>query len=330
MRERSLRSSRYLPVVSLGLLALIWGYSWVPLKIGVAYCEPFTFAALRTLPGGLLLLGIAAALRRPVRPKAVGLTVAIGVLQTSGFLGLTVAALVTGGAGRTALLANTWQFWILLMAWPILNERLHGSQWLSVGLALGGLVLIIEPWNLDNAVSGLLALAGAVCWAAGSIVVKILRRRHEVDLLSLTGWQTLYGSILLLLIAVLIEGDAPEWTSEFIWSYVYTLVMTTCVASVLWLYVLREMPAGIAGLGTMATPVVGLLASWAQLGEQPTIPEVVGMIVILAGMTILFTRGIRSTAPVPVGGLANGEGNLVSDADQGRGEPVLPDEAGRG
>ncbi len=278
-----MRSSRYLPVVGLGLLALIWGYSWVPLKIGVGYCEPFTFAALRTLPGGLLLLGFAAALRRPVRPKAIRLTVLIGVLQTSGFLGLTAAALVAGGAGRTALLANTWQFWILLMAWPILDEKLHGLQWLSVGLALAGLVLIIEPWNLENAVSGLLALAGAVCWAAGSIAVKILRRRHEVDLLSLTGWQTFYGSILLLLIAVFVESDAPEWTSEFVWSLVFTLVMTTCVASFIWLYVLRELPAGIAGLGTMATPVVGLLASWAQLGEQPTAPEVVGMIVILIG-----------------------------------------------
>ncbi len=176
-------------------------------------------------------------------------------------------------------------------------------------VALAGLVLIIEPWNLENAVSGLLALAGAFCWAAGSIAVKILRRRHEVDLLSLTGWQTFYGSILLLLIAVFVESDAPEWTSEFVWSLVFTLVMTTCVASFIWLYVLRELPAGIAGLGTMATPVVGLLASWAQLGEQPTAPEVVGMIVILMGMAILFARGMKSTAPVPVGGLATGEGN---------------------
>ncbi len=245
-------------------------------------------------------------------------------------MGLTVAALVTGGAGRTALLANTWQFWILLMAWPILGETLHGSQWLSLGLALGGLVLIIEPWNLQSITSGLLALAGAVCWAAGSIVAKVIRRRQEVDLLSLTGWQTLFGSIVLLLVAVLVESDAPEWSSEFLWSYLYTLVMATCVASFMWLYVLREMPAGIAGLGTMATPVVGLLASWAQLGEQPTVPEIVGMIVILAGMAILFARGMKSTAPVPVGGLANGEGNLVSDADQGHGEPVLPDEAGKG
>ena len=137
-----------MPLVALGLLPLVWGYTWVPLKIGVAYSPPFMFAALRTLPGGILLLALMAVLHRPLKPKAIGYIALLGVLQTSGFMGLTIAALVTGGAGRTAILANTWQFWILLMAWPLLGERLHGSQWLSVFLALGGLILIIEPWNL--------------------------------------------------------------------------------------------------------------------------------------------------------------------------------------
>jgi drug/metabolite transporter (DMT)-like permease len=221
----------------------------------------------------------------------------LGVLQTSGFLGLTMGALVSGGAGRTSILANTWQFWILLVAWPLLGERLRGLQWLSVLLALGGLVLIIEPWSLHGVVSSLLALGGAVSWAASSIVAKVLRRRHEVDLLSLTTWQMLFGSIPLLLLAIFVEGGLPDWSGAFLWSLAFTLVVTTCLGSFLWLYVLRELPAGIAGLGTMGTPVVGLLASWAQLGEQPALLEIVGMVVILAGMAILFARGMKNAAP---------------------------------
>lgn len=292
----------------------------MPLKVGVGYSSPFVFAALRTLPGGILLLLLAAAIGRPVKPRAVRLTVLLGVLQTSGFLGLTMGALVSGGAGRTALLANTWQFWILLMAWPILGERLRGLQWLSVLLALGGLVLIIEPWSLHGIVPSLLALAGAVSWAASSIVAKVLRRRHEVDLLSLTGWQTLFGSILLVLLAIFVEGEAPQWTAGFLWSFAWALVMATAVGSFLWLYVLHKMPASIAGLGTMGTPVVGVLLSWAQLGEQPTILEVVGMVVILAGLAILFARGMKSAAPVSDGGAAPAPG---AGAIAGESEPVL-------
>lgn len=265
----------------------------MPLKIGVAYCPPFTFAALRALPGGLILLALVTGLRRPLRLKAARYTIAIGVLQTGGFIGLTIAALVTGGAGRTSILANTWQFWILLMAWPLLGERLRGSQWLSVGLALVGLVLIVEPWKLHGVLSALLALAGAVCWAAGSMLVKLMRRHHDVDVLSLTAWSTLFGSVPLILVAGLHEAKLPVWSGDFVWSLAYSLLVGTCFAAFLWLYVLKHMPASIAGLGTMATPVMGLLFSWLQLGEQPTILEGVGMVTILAGSALLFMRGMR-------------------------------------
>jgi drug/metabolite transporter (DMT)-like permease len=296
MGESSLKLPRYLPLVTLVALALIWGYSWVPFKAGVSHSSPFVFAALRTLPGAVLMLALMAALGRPLRPKAVRLTVLLGVLQTSGFLGLTMGALVSGGAGRTSILANTWQFWILLMAWPILGERLRGLQWLSVLLALGGLVLIIEPWSLHGVASSLLALGGAVSWAASSIVVKVLRKRHNVDLLSLTTWQMLFGSIPLILLAIFVEGGLPDWSSAFLWSLGFTLIVTTCLGSFLWLYALRELPAGIAGLGTMGTPVVGVLASWAQLGERPTVLEVVGMVVILTGMAVLFARTLSEAS----------------------------------
>jgi drug/metabolite transporter (DMT)-like permease len=316
MRGVSKRSSRYLPLAALALLALIWGYTWVPVKIGVAYTSPFMFAALRTFPGGLLLLVLVAALGRPLRPKALRLTVLLGVLQTSGFMGLTTAALVSGGAGRTAILANTWQFWILLMAWPLLGERLRGAQWLSVLLALGGLILIIEPWKLHGILSSLLALAGAVSWAASSIVAKVLHRRHEVDLLSLTAWQTLFGSIPLVLLAVFLERGMPQWSGAFMLSLAYTVVAATGLGAFLWLFVLQEMPAGIAGLGTMGTPVVGLLASWAQLGERPTAVEIVGMIVILVGMGILFIRGAASVTPASGSLLAVEESKVASKANE--------------
>ena len=295
-------------------LALIWGYTWVPLKVGLEYTTPFVYAALRTLPGGILLLLIAVALRHPLKPRGLKLTVLLGLLQTSGFTGLTMAALVTGGAGRTAILANTWQFWILVMAWPILGERIRGAQWLSVALGLGGLALIIEPWNLHGVLSSLLALAGAVCFAASSIVAKVLRQRHAPDLLTLTGWQTLFGSIPLVLIAVLAGGGSPEWTQEFVWSLAYTLLIGTCIGALLWLFVLKKLPASIAGLGTMGTPVVGLLASWAVLGEQPTAPEVAGMIAILVGLGVLFAVSARNStatagSPAPVAaGAGSAEG----------------------
>ena len=286
---------RYLPVATLIALALIWGYSWVPFKIGVVHSSPFVFATLRIIPGSLLMLGLMVVLGKPLKPKAVGLTMLLGLLQTSGFLGFSMMALVSGGAGRTSILANTWQFWILLMAWPILGERLRGSQWLSVLLGVSGLVLIIAPWHLSGVASALYTLGGAVSWAGSSIVAKVLRRRHTVDLLSLTTWQMLFGAVPLLLLALVFRGDLPDWSAAFDLSLVFTLLVTTCLGSFMWLYALRELPAGIAGLGTLGTPVFGILFSWAQLGERPTALEGAGMVIILVGMAILFVRSINAT-----------------------------------
>jgi drug/metabolite transporter (DMT)-like permease len=143
----------------------------------------------------------------------------------------------------------------------------------------------------------MLALAGAVCWAAGSMVAKLMHRHHKVDLLSLTAWQSLLGSIPLVLVAVFLEAEAPVWSSDFVWALAFSLILGTCLGSILWLYILGAMSASIAGIGTMATPVLGLLFSWAQLGEQPTPLELVGMVTILAGSAILFLRGLGGAAP---------------------------------
>lgn len=288
-----MRSSRYLPVLALALLALIWGYSWVPGKLGVVNSSAFVFAALRTFPAGVLMLVLLPLTGRPLRPKGAALTAAVGVLQVAGFVGLISAALVAGGAGHTAMLANTWQFWLLLMAWLALGERLKGGQWLSVGIGLVGLVLIIEPWHLRGVLSSLLTLGGAVCFAAGAVVAKVLRKRHEVDLLSFSAWQTLLGSIPLVIAGALMQGDGIHWTSTFIWSLIFSVLVGTALGSILWLYVLNALPANIAGIGTLGAPVFGVLFSWLQLHERLSRAEIAGMVLVVAALGLLAVWGVR-------------------------------------
>jgi len=265
----------------------MWGYSWVPGKLGVMYSGAFLFAAMRSLPAGVLMVAALPLTGRRFWPKAPALTVAVGVLQVAGFVGLTTAALVAGGAGHTAMLANTWQFWLLILAWPLLGERVRGSQWLPVGLALVGLVLIIEPWRLSGVLSSLLTLGGSVCFAAGAIVAKVLRRRHEVDLFSFTAWQTLLGCIPLVIVAAFIPGDGIQWTGDFIWSLAYSILIGTALASVVWLYVLNALPANMAGIGTIGTPVIGVLASWLQLHEDLSAAEIAGMVLVVVALALL-------------------------------------------
>jgi len=159
-------------------------------------------------------------------------------------------------------------------------------------LAFAGLVLVVAPWQLSGVTSSVLTVAGGFAWAASALVVKLMQRKHQVDVLSLTTWQMTIGMVPLVIVAVLTYSGGPEWTTGFIWGLAYTVLLANAVAWVLWLYALRTLSAGAAGLGTLAIPVVGVVAAWLQLGEAPTLVEGVGMILIVGALGILAARGL--------------------------------------
>jgi drug/metabolite transporter (DMT)-like permease len=286
--------SRDLGILALVVLGPIWGYGWVATKVALGYSQPMTFAALRVLLTVLCLFLMMVATRRSLRPPPLGYTTVIGLLQTTAFVGLVIVALSSDAAGKVAVLCYTMPFWLLLLAWAFLSERLHGVQWLAVTLAFAGLVLVVAPWQLGDVTSSVLTIAGGLAWAASALVVKLMQREHHVDVLSLTTWQMTIGMVPLIIIAVLTYSGGPDWTAEFIWGLSYTVIFANAVAWVLWLYALRTLSAGAAGLGTLAIPVVGVVAAWLQLGEVPTMVEGVGMVLIVGALAILAGGGLAA------------------------------------
>ena len=200
-------------------------------------------------------------------------------------------ALQGEGAGKTAILTYTMPFWLLLMAWVFLGERLKGFQWVAVVVALAGLILVLAPWEMKGGWSPLMAVGGALCWALSAIVAKLLRRRHEVDLLSLTAWQLFLGSLPLVVVAAA-TWSPPVWSGMFIYGLAFTVLAGNCLAWILWLYILNALPAGTAGLGMLLTPVIGITASWIALGERPGGIEGAGMLLIVGALLLTVAAEI--------------------------------------
>ena len=171
------------------------------------------------------------------------------------------------------------------------------------GLAFAGLFLILAPWQLRGVAASLLAVGGGFSWAASAAVAKLLHRRHAVDLLSLTAWQMLLGSLPLLAIAALTYTRAPVWTASFVWALAFNVVFANALAWVLWLYVVRSLPAGSASVGTLAIPVIAVMSAWLQLGERPGRGEAVGMALVVLALCIISLRevalGRRTAGPLP-------------------------------
>jgi drug/metabolite transporter (DMT)-like permease len=287
----TLKRSAYLPVAGLTLLALIWGYNWVVMKVGIKYSDPFTFAALRNLLGGLVLLALVAVRRGPLLPKPFWPTAVFGIFQTS-LSGLGMYALYLGSAGKTSVLNYTMPFWLLLIAWPVLGERIRGVQWAAVALALVGLIFVLEPWQLRGLAAGILAVSAGLSWAVASVLFKIVRKRYQVEIMSFTAWQALLGSIPLIVVALFTATGGPAWNGSFISALAYNVIVATPFALLIWWYVLQALSAGMAGLSSLAIPVVGVLAAWIQLGERPGALEAVGMALILAALAVVTARGL--------------------------------------
>jgi len=294
-------------LVSLGILTLIWGYNWVAMKLALQYAGPFVFAALRTSLGGVALLSLLLIMRKPFWPRHPWRALWLGLFQTTLFIGLICWALVSGSAGKSAVLGYTMPFWVILLAPFFLGERLRGVQWAAVGLACGGLLLIFSPWQkAPDLFSCLLALAAGMAWGISVIIAKRTPVYGSWDLLSLTAWQMVLGAVPLVLVAWLVPSPPLQWTWTLDWTLFYNVIPSTAVGWAMWLFVVGRLSATFSGLASLAGPVVGVLAGWLQLGERPDRAELGGMLLIFAALALLAVGARRRPEPASGGGVKPG------------------------
>lgn len=287
--------TRWLPPLALFALSVIWGYTWVASKQALAYAPPFAFAAERCVGGALALFLVVKLLRRPVALVAPGQTLAIGFAQVAGFMLFQTWALVEGGPGKTAVLIFTMPIWTLLIAWPVLGERIRGKQWLAAASTLTGLALIIAPWNMHaSRFSEFLGVTAALCWAVGTVLIKRLRARQPVDLLSLTAWQMLIGSAPLVLLAWLVPERPTDWSAAYAGLLAFIAVVSTALGWWLWIYILDRVPAWEASLSVLGIPVVAIVSSRLALGERFAVSEMAGILLIGGGLALLALLGRAS------------------------------------
>ncbi|MFA6413412.1 MAG: EamA family transporter [Syntrophales bacterium] len=284
------------PFLALAFLSVIWGYNWVVMKEGLRFCDPFVFAAIRVAMASVFMFAILLWSKKPIRPRQVKWTVLLGLLSTTFGLGLPVWALVSGGAGKTAILLYTMPFWVILLAWPILGEKMRGLDWLAVILAFTGLGLMVDFHAVGAKLwSSIIAVIAGVSWAGSAIVTRIMRRNREFDLLSVTTWQMIYGAAPLIIISLILPASPIQWTPVFIVALSYNVILVSVIAFLLWFYILERLPAGMATMGTLATPVIAIVAAALQLGEIPSPRETAGIILILSGIGFLSAVAILRT-----------------------------------
>jgi len=285
-------------------LALCWGYNWVVMKIGLQDSGPVAFAAMRMMGGAAILTVVLLVMRRSFKILEPRTVLVIGLLQTTAAQGLIAMALSSGQVGKSAVLNYTLPIWVMLLGLIFLKERPRLAQWIATFVALAGvLIMTFLGGHTSSPQSIAYALCASISWSGGVVITQSLLRRHpgKIDVLVLTTWQMIAGSLVLGLVALFMPEAPLHWTPHLVLAVLYNVGPATAVAFLLWFTLQQRLDANLLSLIVLIVPLVGIGLGWLQLGERPSEPDAIGMLLIMgaiAGMVLSQRR--RVPAPVVV------------------------------
>jgi drug/metabolite transporter (DMT)-like permease len=277
-----------------------WGAAYVPSAWLVESWPPLLAAGARLTLAGLAVLGLLAALGRPLRPGlGPGGVAWLALTQTVLFYGATFWGIAQAGAGLAAVLANTDPLFVAALAALFLDERLGRAQWagLAIGLAGAGVVVWEGPaWPPALSGSALVVVGGALAWSLGTVAAA-RGLRGRADPLALAGWQMTLGGLALLGAAALLEGGAALGSRELALVVGLALVGSAAPAALFYLALVRA-PAAEVSAWFFLVPVVGVGSAWPLLGEQPGVRLWVGLAAVTGGLWLVLRPAARAAGPL--------------------------------
>ncbi|MBT3330065.1 MAG: EamA family transporter [Rhodospirillaceae bacterium] len=202
-------------------------------------------------------------------------------------------------AGRTSVIVYTMPLWASIFAVFILRERLSWPRMVALALGLIGLAILIgqDLTHLRNAPLGAgLTLMAAVFFGLGTVWMK--RRIWQNNPTVLAGWQLLIATLPVALIWGFSDARlSPGSVSTDSWlAFVYLIFIANALAYFAWFRVVAHFPAAVTGIGAMAVPIVGVLASAWLLDEKMGWREwsALGLIVCALALNLASTLQRRA------------------------------------
>jgi drug/metabolite transporter (DMT)-like permease len=276
----------FLAITSVG-----WGFNWPVTKYLLSELPPLTLRGVTGVIGAGLLAALALLrgqslhVPREMWPRLV----MAAVLNVGCWMVLMGLALLWLPASEAALIAYTMPIWASMLAWPILGERPNLLRVISLAMAFAGLAAIMGGNGFTASMTKLpgiiMALGGALGFAVGTVLAKKLPLR--LPPLSAAAWQIGIGCLPVAIVGLCIEKTHVADLSELGWILiVYSTVVQFCIAYVSWFAALARLPASVAAIGTMAVPVIGVVASALALHEPLGPGQIAALVFTLAGVAL--------------------------------------------
>ena len=288
------RSGPAVPVVLVTALApMAWGTTYVVTTELLPAGRPLLAGVLRALPAGLVLVVVTR--RRPVGgwwAKAL----VLGTLNIGAFFALLFVAAYRLPGGVAATLGAIQPLIAAGLAATLLRERLRAHVAVAGLLGIIGVALLVlrAGARLDG-VGVLAGLAGAAAMATGVVLTK--RWGRPVPLLTFTAWQLVAGGLVLLPVAIAVEGPPPALTGRNLAGYLWLATAGTGLAYTLWFRGIERLPVARVSLLGLLSPVVATVTGWLVLEQRLTPVQLAGAALVLGALWL--GQPTRTQGPHP-------------------------------
>ena len=278
-------------VLFYALICLIWGSTWLAIKVGLVGVPPFLAAGLRFLLSAAVVGPVLAARRRPIeltRDDKV-CVLSLGLLVFWLDYACVYWAELHISSGLTAVLFSTMPLMTaLLSAFWTRNETLSARKVAGILVGVAGTALLFWPHErlgVMHALGMLSALTGSFCAAINLVAMKKHGRRSDPFVLNFFG-MTLGAACLLLMSAALERWSTVVWTRSNVLAILYLSLFGSLIAFSTYYYLIKRIDATIVSLSTLIIPIVALALGRAFLHETMTPAAVPGIVTTLAGIGI--------------------------------------------
>jgi O-acetylserine/cysteine efflux transporter len=274
------------------VVVALWGFSFVPIKVGLKEVPPFALVALRFLFAAVPLVFF---IRRPRMPARVVIAygLAIGVVQ----FGLLFLGMKLGmPAGLSSIVIQVQVFFTIGLGIAFLDDRLHRENLVGATIAALGVVLLafykVQGGATSTFVGLVLVIVAAFAWAVGNIVAKRAAGEHEADMFALVVWSSLVPPLPLFAASYAFEGgsamlhavasaSALTWGCALFMAYIATLFGFAS-----WARLLHRYPTGLVAPFALLIPVSGLASGALFLGESLAPMQAAGAALVFAGLVV--------------------------------------------
>lgn len=280
-------------------ICLIWGTTFLAIRIGVRDFPPFLFTAIRQICAGALLSTVVFITQRPKLPtlKHLAQMALLGFLMITLGNGLVSWAEVFVDSGIAAIICSVMPVLVILINLSVNRSELPNSL-IVIGVITGlaGIVLVFSEHlqnftNSNYTVGIFLIFFAVVAWAIGSMMVR--KHNQNSNLFQNAGIQMIFGGIWCLPLSFFFDDlTTIHWTAPTTYSLIYLIIFGSAIAYVMYFYVISKLPMTIASLYSYVNPLVAVVLGSLILDEKLNLKIGLAFLVTVAGI-YMVNRGYQ-------------------------------------